>query len=55
MSEQFIIVTGNPVDGFAFYGSFSDREQASEHASINLKDANWWIAPIEDAGTLEGE
>jgi hypothetical protein len=55
MPDQFIIVTGNPVDGFTFYGSFPDREQAAEHAAINLDGEDWWIAPIEDAGILEEE
>ena len=50
--EQFILITGNPVDGFLYIGTFKNGSYALEYAELHLKDAEYWInlldAPMED-------
>lgn len=45
---KYIIVTGNPVDGFTFMGPFGTRESAIEWTEDNSRDlsADWWIAAL---------
>jgi hypothetical protein len=54
MTTMDIIVTGNPVDGFKFFGPFSDREAAVQDWN-DLSEGDWWVATVErpdpDAGT----
>lgn len=40
-----IIVTGNPVDGFEFYGPFNNGVEATEEGTANL-DTDWWTARL---------
>jgi hypothetical protein len=48
--EQFILVTGNPVDGFNYTGPFPTSEAAMREGEG--ADGDWWIArlwqPAED-------
>jgi hypothetical protein len=41
---QRIVVTGNLINGFSFYGPFGSSPEAVEWASENLKGEEWWIA-----------
>lgn len=43
-----IIVTGNPGEGFEFYGPFPNFITAANHAENDgdLRDHDWWIAPL---------
>jgi len=43
---MYIIIIGNPTDGFAFYGPFPNHEAAHRFASGN-KLNNWWIATLQ--------
>lgn len=45
---QYIIVKGNPVDGFKFEGPYPDRGDAMVQAN-ELDRTDWWIAPLEPA------
>jgi hypothetical protein len=47
--EPYIIITGNPVDGFSFQGPFSSRDDAIEHAERGKVDADWWVELISPA------
>lgn len=38
-----IICTGNPVDGFTYYGPFPSREAATEAAERTTWEGEWWI------------
>lgn len=53
MPDTFIIMTGNPVDGFSFYGSYPSREEAAEDATVNITQADWWIVELQPADMLE--
>jgi hypothetical protein len=40
-----IIVAGNPVDGFEFYGPFESEEDAAAWAEHG-QPGDWWIARV---------
>jgi hypothetical protein len=44
--EQYIIICGNPADGFNYIGPFESRDEASAHAA-NDTPAEWWIVALE--------
>lgn len=48
---MFIIVVGNPVDGFQFYGAadgqpYNDHAWAADEAEANFGNQAWWIADV---------
>ena len=42
---KYLIVFGNPIDGFNFRGPFDDHETARFYADI-VYDGDWWLAEI---------
>ena len=46
---QWIIVEGNPVDGFVFHGipAFTEHEDATAWAEENCT-VEWWVVPLQD-------
>ena len=51
-NDDWIIVTGNPVDGFTFIGPYSDANEAANAASNDHHiNGDWWISKIERPGT----
>lgn len=47
-SRQAIIITGNPVSGFEFYGPFSSEAEAVEWGNGDPHlDESWCVAPLE--------
>ena len=50
-ARAFIIVSGNPVDGFSFYGdaegkAFESHDDAVEAAEAEHWEDGWWVAPV---------
>ena len=47
---QWIVVQGNPSDGFIFHGPFKTSDDALDYADKNLD--SWWIVqltkPVEE-------
>ena len=44
----YILVIGNPVDGFGYIGPFEDSEDAVSYADKHLDDrSDWWISSME--------
>jgi hypothetical protein len=45
----FIVMEGNPVDGFVFHGipAFDDHDAAVEWAEENCTEG-WWVVPLQD-------
>lgn len=41
-----IVITGNPVYGFKFFGPYPTRDDAIE-AGQWFDNADWWVAPLE--------
>jgi hypothetical protein len=44
--EKFIIIYGNPADGFNHVGPFDSRDEASSYAA-NDSPADWWIVMLD--------
>jgi hypothetical protein len=44
---KYIVVFGNPVDGFNFRGPFDDHDLASEYADASEPNEYWWIAELD--------
>jgi hypothetical protein len=47
MNNNFILIIGNPIDGFHHYGPFETHEDALEAAESNEYGHEWWIAPLK--------
>ncbi|MCE5292964.1 MAG: hypothetical protein LLG14_27525 [Nocardiaceae bacterium] len=45
-SYQYLVVTGNPIDGLFFYGPFPVREDADKWAERNHEGQDYWIAEL---------
>jgi hypothetical protein len=43
-----IVITGNPMSGFTYYGPFANRAVAHAWANDILGANDWWIAPLSD-------
>lgn len=50
--QQWVIVAGNPVEGFAMYGPFKDRDDAVIAAEDSRLGGDWWIAELEPVEVL---
>lgn len=45
---MFILIYGNPGDGFNYRGPFNSMEEAVEYAELHDDyDETWWISSIE--------
>ena len=51
--KQWILVCGNPIDGFQFVGPFSDSDSATEYAEKE-GHGEWWVCEM-DAPSDENE
>lgn len=43
---MWIIVTGNPIDGFEFFGLFEKETDGIDWASKQFDDRDWWLASV---------
>lgn len=50
-----LVITGNPVDGFFYYGPFDNAGAAIEWAERNQDGQDWWIAPLANPQQYEAE
>jgi hypothetical protein len=50
---RWMLVTGNPVDGFVFTGPYETHEDVIS-AGDRVQDADWWIAPLQEPETETG-
>ena len=48
---QYVVISGNPVDGIVLHGPFIDGEQANGWADEHLNNASWWVTTLEDPET----
>jgi len=45
--KKWLLVEGNPVDGFTYTGPFDSHEDAVNEAENGADhDGDWWIAPM---------
>lgn len=47
-----ILITGNPVDGFEYFGPFKTGKEAITYGEERLGN-DWWIAPLRGKEELE--
>lgn len=51
--KHFIVVSGNPMDGFSYTGPFTDTDEDAAHekavtwAERNADDGAWWVVPLK--------
>lgn len=50
---KYMIVVGNPSEGFEYYGPFDSRTDAVEWASDDCEGADWWVIPIKHPNNNE--
>lgn len=43
---QFIVIYGNPADGFNYVGPFESRADATHYASVD-NAGDWWIVELD--------
>lgn len=48
-SYQYIVASGNPSDGFTYYGPFINQQSAHDWATRQRFDDDWWTLPLEEA------
>lgn len=48
MLAPYIIVTGNPIEGFEYIGPFPSADEAAAYGNTDphLPDGDWWTAPL---------
>ena len=44
---QYIIISGNPKDGFEHIGPFDDAADAYSYAGKWLKNIEWWLVLLQ--------
>jgi hypothetical protein len=43
---NYLLIVGNPVDGFRFRGPFATAGDAGVWAESHDHEADWWVAPL---------
>lgn len=44
--DQYVLVTGDPIDGLSFHGPFDDSEEAMKYAETHHGDEMCWVATL---------
>jgi hypothetical protein len=47
MIQRHMVITGNPVDGFFYYGPFEDHDHALGYAEVEHDGQDYWITPLQ--------
>lgn len=45
--DNWIVIIGNPLDGFDIYGPFLEQETALEFAELQNGGREWWITKLK--------
>ena len=48
---MYVLIAGNPADGFEFYGPFDDAESAGDWGSDYCAGVDWWVVQMTDPTT----
>ena len=51
MSEKYVIVAGDPIEGFEIIGSFEDWYQAQDYA-VNYIVTDSWIMTLKEPNNV---
>lgn len=55
--KQWIVLFGDPVQGFTYHGTFDTGDEACEYGDLHRGNAGdeYWVAPLQfDVGNDEG-
>lgn len=44
---KYILIFGNPVDGFTYLGPFDSTEEANDYADDKIRRDDWWVAILD--------
>jgi hypothetical protein len=47
MPKKYILITGDPVDGFFYYGPFDTNDDAVAYADDEQHGMDWWVAELQ--------
>lgn len=47
---MIIVIIGNPIDGFEYYGPFDTHQQAADWGE-DLVSGDWWVTIVESPAT----
>jgi hypothetical protein len=50
---MFILITGDPVEGFEYHGPFISHEEAAIYGERHYSDGYWWTTPLENKDNAE--
>jgi hypothetical protein len=53
--DKYILIEGNPLDGYNFYGPFKDEAAAIAYAGRDPEDTDWWVADLLEPVPPEDE
>ena len=54
--DQGLVITGNPVDGYQYFGPFTSVDDAMANCGlISFMDPDWWVAPLQDAAKVSSK
>jgi hypothetical protein len=45
-SNQYVVVAGNPEDGFSYIGPFADPREAAAWAEGVCDEDDWWVSDL---------
>lgn len=48
IGDQMIVVTGDPISGFQFFGPFPCETDAVDWADRQFNDREWWVAVVSN-------
>lgn len=51
--RTYIIITGNPLDGFSYIGPYSNADEASTAADLAGLVDSWWLAILDNPWELD--
>lgn len=46
MNTKWILIVGDPIDGFFYYGPFDDQQAAIDYVEANHDGPDWWTAKL---------
>ena len=52
---MYIMIYGNPIDGFCYVGPFANRDEALTYAEGERDPRDWWIVELDAPAGSESD